>query len=253
MSNATDTIANNRWWENYLVRYLIGTLFGCVCICLILVAQLYVQSPQHLTKNGMADFLNLHRENLHIFSFILVLSGIFYCYFSSTPITVFHAVRHDPPNYFITPVHIWLGWPFAIILSAIISSLMKSVIPMLVAFSIPAIFCFITQYKAVDHIYRRKKPFIEGYQKLARRRSDNKNLALVRDYRDSYSHLREHSNSVFIVLCEFSLTSLLVLPILWFRFDAFTTTLWLLSVMAVWLTPNVLLWRYANDLEADFP
>jgi hypothetical protein len=33
------------------------------------------------------------------------------------------------------------------------------------------------------------------------------------DHRETYSHLREHSNSVFIVLCEISLSGLIITAI----------------------------------------
>lgn len=87
------------------------------------------------------------------------------------------------------------------------------------------------------------------YMGLSRYRAPAVNAQQAADYRASYSHLREHSNSVFIVLLELSLGA-----VLWLAMRGQPDVMGRLSagaiVLVLWLTPNVYLWGQANRLES---
>ena len=87
----------------------------------------------------------------------------------------------------------------------------------------------------------------------ARRRSGAK------DVRDTYTHMREHSNSVFIVVVELSmLAGLLALARTVQQrgtgnvLDASTFGVLILIGLALWMVPTVFIWSRANALERTF-
>jgi hypothetical protein len=86
----------------------------------------------------------------------------------------------------------------------------------------------------------------EFYFRLARNRSEPGRG----DIRESYTHLREHSNSVFIVLFEISLASLIILALRCSPEEWTARALVCVALMFMWLLPNVFLWSQAHRLEA---
>lgn len=119
--------------------------------------------------------------------------------------------------------------------------------------SLPVVWIGLTQYFVLERLLREDNQFTDFYTKLFRARR----MLNAKDVRDSYTHLREHSNSVFIVVVELSI---LALVMAFFRtakdfslengFDE--SLVWVLFGLAFWMIPTVFMWGRANSMERDF-
>src|SRR5579859_4277706 len=78
-----------RWWEDYLVRYVTGTLVGTVCVYVLIASIFFNGDPAGLTGR----FLAPGKESTWLGLIMLLLAGAAYCYLASVPITVVHAGR----------------------------------------------------------------------------------------------------------------------------------------------------------------
>lgn len=256
---------NTRWWESYLVRYLIGFIVGAVCVATIASQFVSVQSLSNLvsaSKDGKPDWTVLF--------LMLSLAGLGYCYLASTPITVLHAGRYGRGSIDGQSRHFWLSWILVLLFSSVpgftsrelppaigvllvICSLAvivycnfsfsktdnkrspkkrllwytsawfclllfivlsinfflplttsNWVLPVLVL-GFPIIWIGLVQYAVLWRLLFEQQQVEDFYKNLfyARRQSN------ARDVRDTYTHLREHSNSVFIVLVEVCLLALI--------------------------------------------
>ncbi len=151
---------------------------------------------------------------------------------------------------FLVAITIWS-------LANIIFKIFKVIEPEAIEFwmlGLPVFWIGITQYFVLFKILNHPEKFLSFYQDLfyARRRKEAK------DVRESYTHLREHSNSVFIVVIEVSiLCCLLALnrsPI----FSASTPSKFvpagqiMLVGLAIWLVPMIFMWSRANFMERSF-
>lgn len=120
--------------------------------------------------------------------------------------------------------------------------------------SLPAFWILIGQYAVLYRLLHEKEKLFEFYAKLFKARR----MKNARDVRDTYTHLREHSNSVFIVVIELSLFSLTM---------AVTNTIKINNLgnmlaekiptittfgLILWMIPTVFMWARANSLEAEF-
>lgn len=120
--------------------------------------------------------------------------------------------------------------------------------------SMPAFWILVGQYTVLYRLLNEKEKFFSFYAKLFRARR----MKNAKDVRDTYTHLREHSNSVFIVVIELSLLSL---------FMAVSSTLshkniklpppetlgaLLVFGLVLWMVPTVFMWARANSLEVEF-
>lgn len=150
---------------------------------------------------------------------------------------------------------------WALIVSGIAGLIIGKSIPnasnstkMLWFFSAPVIWIGISQYFVLFRLFTEQEKINEFYRALfhARRQPNAK------DVRDTYSHLREHSNSIFIVVVELSiLAGLLALH------DSTSNTpasnlpsaffyQWCFVAMVTWMLPTVFLWGRANAFEKSF-
>jgi hypothetical protein len=127
----------------------------------------------------------------------------------------------------------------------------------LFAFSLPALWILVGQYWTLMILLRdENKKFFDFYKKISRARQKHRS----RDIRDSYTHLREHANAIFVVLIElcilagllcisdFTKTYLLSTPKQFVT--VYPTTILLLT--GIWLVPTVFMWGLANRLEQEF-
>lgn len=80
----------------------------------------------------------------------------------------------------------------------------------------------------------------------------------AQDVRDTYTHLREHSNAIFIVAVEIGLLAL-VLGLLRIDRSANTSTAMtmdhaslVLAALGIWMVPTIFMWSRANALEKHF-
>lgn len=69
-----------RWWEYYLVRYLLGAITGAVCILKYKLLPTFFEDSAKLTVP---------------YQFLASgIAGFAVCYIASIPILIFHAARH---------------------------------------------------------------------------------------------------------------------------------------------------------------
>ncbi|KAA5918995.1 hypothetical protein F1536_29045 [Achromobacter xylosoxidans] len=116
----------------------------------------------------------------------------------------------------------------------------------------PVVWIGLAQYFVLFKIFNGSKDNYEFYKKLfaARRKAG------ARDVRDTYSHLREHSNAIFIVAVEISMLALVLGGMRIDRAGAPTShwdsvTFWL-SALGIWIVPTIFMWSRANAMERYF-
>ena len=77
---------NSRWWENYVVRYFIGTVFGAG-IAVFLTT--YPASPLNGSLQAVAGLQEATFKDIGVFASI----GFAFCYVASAPILTIHTLR----------------------------------------------------------------------------------------------------------------------------------------------------------------
>lgn len=130
----------------------------------------------------------------------------------------------------------------------------------LFAFSLPTLFVGVMQYVTLFRIFNTEKSLHRFYRLLTRARTmDNS-----RDIRETYTHLREHSNATFIVLLELCFSAFLLFLVEIYAgrnvsgqtgavaFESENMVNAVLLLVAFWMTPNLFMWSRANQIERDF-
>lgn len=264
------------WFENYVIRYLIGTIIGFMCSVLTLAA---IHDPNNLQTPLIESIRRLKNGEISSTLFLIFsVLGFLYCYISSTPITIIHAARMLgalPARPWLKPRTWWLSWWLLLVISIaalVVLSLFRLSFPGigLLAF-IPALYIVFAQwapllatlqssgkinqgkiYTTLHRAFNEGKcidsgKFSKYYVALARKRTQSD---AAKDLRSSYSHLREHSNSIFIVLLEISLAALIVgLCLLMDNVNWEARAVAVVILLLIWMTPTVFVWGIANSLE----
>lgn len=249
-----------RWWEDYLVRYLTPMLVGSMLVAYVGLLLGYPGGFKAFINSGIL-WADKKEINISILLGILI-SGFTFAYICSTPITVFHAGRmiHKGLNGYATPF--WYTW-FGITILCATTLMINSAFNLgcttisknattigLVVASLPAFWMFFGQCDVIRRIkIDKEKPreseFVQYYDDLATSRNIS---PWSRELRESYTHLREHANSVFICLAEISVAALIVL--IWrITGEGSIFVLICLLGLLLWIAPNVFLWSVANRLE----
>lgn len=126
------------------------------------------------------------------------------------------------------------------------------ILPLLIL-GFPIVWIGFAQYAVLWRLLFEQKEVEEFYKRLFHaRRQPN-----ARDVRDTYTHLREHSNSVFIVLVELCLLALVFSLVRISSSSGHPPDLGvffqILGVgVAVWVLPTVFMWSRANAMENSF-
>ncbi len=224
-----------RWWENYLVRYLMPSIAGAVIVSWLC----------SYAGNGFRSllFLPAAGERLDATSLtLLFLYGNLFCYVASYPVLVFHVTRvidFSDEKWRALPLD---GYISTIVLTALAFGAFHYAAPeprYLLAFLMVVGFVVI-QLTRMGLVFFRNiqvrgtsgtvSPAYGYAYALARRRgiptkeektdlpstdeTDDEGLTTIRrdawrqEYMDTYRHLREHGNSAFIFLLEIVLASL---------------------------------------------
>lgn len=262
MSNGTSSGSSSRprWWEDYLVRYFTGTLVGTFCV-FVLVTDIFF--PGGLSEPAKGLFSSSDKEPTWLRLIALVLTGGAYCYLASVPITVFHAGRMVRTGMNRVARKAWYIWWALAFIAALLSTLSatgllacistNTATKLIFAIGIaPIVWLFFGQVEVLirlkldQDLPAEKSVFRTFYRALVRARHATADTGI----RDSYTHLREHANSVFIVVIELSLLATLLavhkaIP------DREQFALWSLAFLLLWTSPNILLWGLANSLERD--
>jgi hypothetical protein len=124
----------------------------------------------------------------------------------------------------------------------------------LVIFGAPIIWIGLAQYAVLFRLLADERVNFAFYGQLfdARKRPG------ASDVRDTYTHLREHSNSVFIVLVEVCAAALIFSVAKMFSSGSPATVDMakfiplLLAGIGIWMLPTVFLWSRANAMERHF-
>lgn len=134
---STNTGANTRWWESYLVRYFSGAIVGAICLMTILlyadwrlydsahvslltskqaVATPAATSAVHATPSASSQSLSAS-----VLAFVLIAGGLVYSYIISAPITVIHYGRSGKSGLERHVRYFWLGWVLTLFALQLIS------------------------------------------------------------------------------------------------------------------------------------
>lgn len=259
-NTASEKVQNSRYWEYYLVRYLLGTVIGVVCI-LYIGKKLEIDDQKfNFFKAVSTEILSQSKREIAHFDpasdllknnpVILLLIGFVYTYIASAPILILHSVRLIHQKYFESEnkrnlIHLV---PLVVLFSYLTSLLFRfynysnwTFLPNseLVSCSL-LVFFFIGQVLLLYFRFKENNFFSQRTKELSQKRSGNawetKNIS---DYVESYRHLREHSNAFFITLLTITLTFIIcnqsILP----------TEL----VLFIWILPSSAIWFVATLLE----
>lgn len=235
---------NERWWEFYFIRYFVGTVFGMALIA-------FLNFDENSPLFGKILF-NLHSATDLNFSHTLALGaiGLAFCYISSAPILVFHALRGNfKPIYKCEVSFLAVGcWcSLVLVLLATLSFLSFSTIfpsEDKFAFGIVSLsaFTLIFGLQILLYLYSwsSKGNVFEYYKSLATERSKRKTSEMHKEYIESYKHLREHGNAFFIIIMEISLAIMLF---------AIENPMHSIFLVALWITPAFIVWFIGTYLE----
>ncbi len=240
---------DKRWWEFYALRYALGSVMGVFILLYIFI------HTDIATKFGLEKLAFLIPKDPKDLSFthlvILGVCGLAYCYLSSAPMLVFHALR---VNVFKSSSHqssFGIGWVLVPIgISLIITAFLVYIgYTSLDNLDWLQIICFIilstvsfsfTATLSIWGIINSNFLIVDFYKKLAEKRQ--KNL----DYVESYRHLREHANAFALVLCEIFFCLLFVIGLKISGSVNFAPIF-----VILWLIGPALIWLVANELESE--
>lgn len=227
-----------RWWENYFVRYLVGTVVGSVMvISLTRNKELPFKQLSDFLTNEKSDFLGVG---------LVGVAGFAFCYIASSPILAVHALRAHLRSAVIRRslarhIVVW-----SIVLAGIAATLIiwaqepkivwgayLSIVGAQVGLIAAAA---ATRFREVENFYR-----VLAARRGAALNHDAEHTTVGSEYITSYRHLREHGNAVLIVLMQF------VLALVLSQTRSFTAAA---LVVAGWLAPGGLTWLVGTIMES---
>ena len=227
---------NQRWWEYYFVRYLLGTVVGAFVVYCIIRATYQSQTPFIITDDKVNYFM----------VFILLFMGFSYCYVSSTPMLTVHAVRgifRVKTVLFITTI--------STIISGILLACLYKYEPTTKWYICPYIFT--VSFQACASIYSLctfNNTIGVYYKKLAEKRSlyceHDKSKPLYKEYIESYRHLREHGNATAIVVFE-----LILGAALYSTNSSNINIKYSALVLFIWIVPACISWVIGTIMEKN--
>ncbi len=237
---------DKRWWEFYALRYALGTVMG-----VFILLYLFIHTDI-ATRFGLEKLAFLIPKDPKDLSFthlvILGVCGLAYCYLSSAPMLVFHALR---ANVFKSSSHqssFWIGL-VTIVISLVITAFLvyKGYTSsdnlkwwQIFYFFILSTFSSFTAALSIWGISNSNFLIVNFYKKLAEKRQRKL------DYVESYRHLREHANAFALVLCEIIFCLLFVTGL---KISGSVNFVPLLVIL--WLFGPALIWFVANELESE--
>jgi hypothetical protein len=226
----------NRWWEFYLVRYLIGTIIG-VLIISYLIFQNDVLSKLIINQDSTSTRFELLKDNYWVF----ILIGFAFCYISSAPILVLHTCRayfKDEKGGLNTKSKCIAKIIYLFIFISLSISLFQVYFCWLPWF----LFFTIVIFQSILIIYSFSNQRVyDFYDSLTKSRKREKNKENSRDnYIESYKHLREHGNAFSILITEFSLGFILI------NLESINQ---IITVLSLWILPAMYVWLIGTSLE----
>ncbi len=228
-----------RWWEFYFVRYFVGTVVGFVIVVFLLFESTSPLNGSNFL--GKATIQDLTGAN------VLLLSGVglAFCYISSAPILVFHALR----SAYEYPEKWWQRTIFGPVLVVIASvAIVLMAVAKLSGYDLgPTLaYVFVLAVVAVQvylywKIFCGGKPADKFYDRLTECRAKAGSEDV--EYMESYRHLREHGNAFLILVFESGLGASMYLM---------DTSGHALATVLLWIVPAPFVWFVATHLEYKF-
>ena len=237
MAETLGTQAAGRWWEYYTLRYFVGTVVGV--LALIFLAK---SENSRVVGLGVLSINDLNGLGLKEAT-ALGAAGFAYCYIASAPMLLLHAVRGQLG---LNPLQ--ARWRFWAITGIVIASLqIVAAWRLKISWhsyrwfgSLVFLVVVGVQFALIVAAHLdRFKAITSFYYALAQVRSKG---APVAEYVESYRHLREHGNSLAILVLEFALAYVLV--------SAQEPALALIALI-LWLVPSIYSWFIGSLLEAS--
>lgn len=230
-----------RWWENYVVRYFVGSVVGSAIILFLLDPSLEIlkQSIFH------SDSKNVEAKDLNVL--MLAALGLAYCYFASAPMLTIHATRAQLGLVEMNPR--WRRRGFIICTVAAFAISLKYLFRVewrTMACLELLLFSLVVGVQAallVEAHWQKFKLIQEFYRNLSTQRAKAENDRVAKEYVESYRHLREHGNAYAIIVLELILALAL----------ASVSTSWQkVLILFLWVAPAGYCWLIPTLLEARF-
>lgn len=275
-----------RWWENYFIRYLLGSIIGSIIIYFAAYHLKENKNYQWLAdvaftqeeKKDTSKNKNTKEEskapesNKNInekFLYALPLLGFAFCYIASTPILFLHTARRELfrtesefAQYELTANRFTKATiskePFRYTTlnfwSLIIDSILLTIlIGVNYTIEIPQNYEFWINSIFYFLFFLYPITLIHlAFLSLKKshfeysRKLNNKKFTEKTEIIDSYSHLREHGNAYFIVWLE-----ILLGASLWSLAETHSPE-WLIAAVIIWITPAIFTWFIGTIREFQF-
>lgn len=277
------SMTTTRWWENYLVRYLMPSIAGMAAVNWL----------AHLAGTDFTNILGLDSgppldaPGLTL----LFLYGNLFCYISSYPILVFHVTRVTDFNG--EEVH-WNrsftdGYLSSVALGGVVlavSFVCSDQVRCALAFILCVVFSTIQLVRLIDatkerrglrgliSVQERVSPVYALAYSLAVRRGVREDLETSRESArgaseegktqrrrktqwhaelvDTYRHMREHGNSAFIFLLELVLAGLVFCVVSYVKMPTNAKFAAIGVIFAIWALPSVFVHLLGQHIERRF-
>jgi hypothetical protein len=227
-------IESNRWWEFYLVRYLLGSMVGAIIsylLCLHFTKQVGI--PIEI-GSFLEKITDVDKSANQIFFLGL---GFVYCYISSAPILVLHACRFSEESK--------IKFCDSVLLVIIIGVTFWCQKDSTTRYQPIALIVFIIiilwQFFKLRNSHNNYNTIIKN-KNLTCQRELTENYTGRKTYIETYKHLREHGNAFFIVILEITLGLIL--------YQIETPEL-LIACIFLWILPGAYIWQFGNFLETN--
>ena len=254
--------STGKWWEFYVVRYALGTVFGVLIVDFLTKNGLSIPFPEGDVKEiAKAEGISL-----------LIAYGLAYCYLASSPILLFHATRfsikskgfrHSTLCILIVAILLAGFWAAFAIRSTRVPTTGLAVAATVTIFFI--VILMLSQVRALIVGTTKVEDMWIFYLKLDKNRRNKRNKELV----DSYRHLREHGNAFFVVILELLLGLALYISAKISIFypgvietclvykpscapTSSTSFIQQFVLLVMWIIPAAVVWVIGCFLEAEF-
>ncbi|MBK6743037.1 MAG: hypothetical protein IPG66_08695 [Hydrogenophilales bacterium] len=285
----SNTSGAYRWWENYLVRYLMPSIAGAVIVNWLATAAGLEFRKILLLDVGVAS---VQTPTL----FLLFLYGNLFCYISSYPILGFHVTRVIDFERGALRKGFFDGYIVTAMLALVTLILTSVCFEPSAKAGIIAPFLFVTVYVAIQ-LYRIRaaldqvsfnglngktsKVFAYSYA-ISKRRGVVEEVSVTkqlskdqvdgdtgdkfdeesewhkksiwrREFIDTYRHMREHGNSAFIFILELTLAGLCFLVLVAYKNEGAVYQLAAIGLLlAIWAIPAMFIHFVGQHIERRF-
>lgn len=275
-----------RWWENYLVRYLMPSIAGAV-----IVSWLTSGNPE------LKQLLHINTSSPEIESttlILLFLYGNLFCYIASYPILGFHVTRVIDFDDSTWKVAITDGYISSLLVAALVVLVCAlgskgctykwAPFAIVIAFSVFQLYRIskslerikfegltgkVTRVYAYTYSLARRRGIVEEASTTKQTSKDQtdddsgdkydeekewqKKSIWRREFIDSYRHMREHGNSAFIFVLELVLAGLCYMALASSEAKGDAYQLSTVGVLlALWTIPSVFIHFVGQHIERRF-